>query len=190
MSESDHENRREKYGPYWEKACEDSKQRLVSYALRLSNGRPYDADDLVQETIFRVLFYSRNPEAIRDPVGYLLKTMHNVWIGKWRKENAANIDSLDSSKALQQRPPAVETVGQRTLENNELRDELGVREGPLTPREKLLLRLYFASYKCKEISVILNEDVRLIRSDLNAVKAKVRYRLKRRKKNTSGTARP
>jgi len=34
----------------------------------------------------------------------------------------------------------------------------------------------------KEISTVLNEDIRIIRTDLNALKAKIRYRSKHSKK--------
>jgi RNA polymerase sigma factor (sigma-70 family) len=190
MSESDKKTRREKYGPFWEKACEDSKQRLISYALRLANGRLYDAEDLFQDTVCRALDYSRNPEAISDPLGYLLRMMRNGWISKWRKENTDNVDSLDSNPALQNRAQTVEPTVLRMLENNDLQDEMSAKEGPLTPRESLLLKLYLAGYKCKEMALILSEDVRLTRSDLNAVKSKVRYRLKSGKVKTKGSGQP
>jgi DNA-directed RNA polymerase specialized sigma24 family protein len=107
--------------------------------------------------------------------------MHNTWIDKWKKENTASTDSLDSTKALQIQQPAIESNVLRILENKELKDEMSNKQGPLNPREKLLLKYHLEGFNCKEIADKLNEDVRLTRSDLNAVKAKVRARLAKAK---------
>jgi RNA polymerase sigma factor (sigma-70 family) len=169
------------YALYWTKVCEDFMQRLIAYALRLANGRAYDAEDLVQETICRALVYSKNPEEIKNPLGYLLRIMRNIWITKWRKENTANMESLDTlqnTKTLKNHPTVAPEVF-RILENEELAESLRVLPGPLTTREKLLLGLYLKGYNCKEMGQILNEDARVTRSDLNAVRSKVHQRIKR-----------
>ncbi len=68
----------------------------------------------------------------------------------------------------------------RILENKDLQSAMTVKRGVLTLREKTLLEQYLMDYKCEEIAKNLNEDVRLTRSDLNAVKSKIRYRLKQK----------
>ena len=73
--------------------------------------------------------------------------------------------------------PAIDPDALRILENNELRAEMRANQGPLTSRENLLLRSYLEGYTCKEIAIKWNEDVRRVRSDLNAVRTKVRGRL-------------
>lgn len=177
-------NSRDQHRPFWAQACQDFMQRLIAFALKLANGRNYDADDLVQETFCRALTYSRNPEEIRSPFGYLLIIMHNIWIDKWHKEGKAKTESLDEmlSKETQQKQylsvePAVEPEALRILENDELLAELHANQGPLTPREKLLLALHLEGYTCKEIASELKEDVRLVSTDLNAMRTKVRTRL-------------
>jgi RNA polymerase sigma factor (sigma-70 family) len=179
MTEGEHISN--KHALYWAKACEDSMQRLRAYGLRLANGRSYDADDLVQETVYRTLTYSENPERIRNPLGYLLRTMYHIWITKWHTENTANTESLDelqSKKALKNHP-IVEPDVFRILENKELARKFRALLGSLTTREKKLLELYLEGYKCKEIADKWNEDVRLVSVDLNAVKNKVYQRIKR-----------
>jgi RNA polymerase sigma factor (sigma-70 family) len=171
---------REQYRPFWGNAFEEFDQRLRSYAHRLANGRAYDAEDLVQETACRALIYARNPAEIRNPLSYLLRMMRNVWTDKWARENVANTESLDDLLSTG-RDPVVEPVVQRILESMELQEEMGARQGPLNAREKLLLELHMKGYKTKEIAAELGENVRLTRSDLNAVKAKVRYRIARSK---------
>jgi RNA polymerase sigma factor (sigma-70 family) len=186
MTDDDDGKRRNQYGPFWAKTIEDSNERLMSFARRLSNGRVYDAEDLTQETACRALTYSRNPEEIRNPLSYLLRMMRNIWIDKWAKENTANVESLDDLLSTG-RHPIVEPVAQRLLENEELQHDMSVKQGPLDSREKLLLELYLKGFKCKEIADKLNENVRLTRSDLNAVKAKVRYRLMKAKAKTTAS---
>jgi DNA-directed RNA polymerase specialized sigma24 family protein len=120
--------------------------------------------------------YQKNPEEIKNPLGYLLRTIHNVWTDKWSKEKAANTESLDVFLE-NARPPAVEPEILSILEIEELQKQLTVSQGPLTSREKNLLKFYMEGYKCKDIATMLDEDVRLTRVDLNALKAKIRYRL-------------
>jgi RNA polymerase sigma factor (sigma-70 family) len=188
MTDDDHGGHTQ-YSPFWGKTLEDFHERLMSYARRLANGRVYDAEDLLQETACRTLIYSPNPGTIRNPLSYLLRMMRNIWIDKWARENTANVESLEDL-INSGRHPIVEPVVQRVLENEELRVEMGAKQGPLTPREKLLLELYLRGYKCKDIADKLNENVRLTRSDLNAVKAKVRYRLTKAKAKATTSGRP
>ena len=172
---------------YWANACQESMQRLHTYAMRLANGRSYDAEDLVQETICRALTYSKEPESIRNPLGYLLRMLRSIWITKWHKENTANMKSLDElqSESGLKNYPAVEPDVFRILENEEFALKLKAIPGPLTAREKELLKLYLEAYSCKEMAELLNEDVRVTRYDLNAVKNKLKQRIKRGGKRPS-----
>jgi RNA polymerase sigma factor (sigma-70 family) len=165
---------------FWAKACEEFMPRLTAHALRLENGRVYDAEDLVQATACRALTYVTNPEEIRNPCGYLLSIMRRIWFDKWRNSDAANMTSLDelqSADALKSHP-SVEPNVLEILENRELVQKLTGRQGSLEPREKLLLQFYLEGYKAKEIAEKLNEDVRVVKDDLNRVKSKVRSRLR------------
>jgi RNA polymerase sigma factor (sigma-70 family) len=178
MTDYDHGGDHARHGPFWAKALEDANGRLMSYARRLVNGRVYDAEDLFQETACRALIYSRDPDGIGNPAYYLLRMMHNIWIDKWKKENSANVESLDELLSSA-RHPKVEPVVQQVLETQELQEEINVGQGQLTAREELLLKLHLKGYKSKDIAELLEEDVRVTRTDINAVKAKVRYRLKK-----------
>lgn len=178
MTDDDHGGRRTRHGPFWVKALEDASVLLMAYARRLANGKVYDAEDLFQETACRALTYARDPGGIRNPAYYLLRMMRNIWIDKWAKENSANVESLDDLLGSA-RHPKVEPVVQQVLETQELQEEMNVRQGQLTAREETLLKLHLQGYKTKDIAGRLREDVRVTRTDLNAVKAKVRYRLKK-----------
>lgn len=180
MSDEDLSNSGERYRTYWEKACDQFTPSLISYARRLTNGKIYDAEDLMHDTVCRALIYSRDPTEIRNPLSYLLRTMRNIWLDKRKHENTSNMDSLDDL-LIKNRHPAVEPEVLRVLENEDLEAQMRVGQGPLTTHEKNLLRLYFQGYKCKEIAEKMNMDIYRTRSELNAVKAKVRYRLKKSK---------
>lgn len=182
MPDDDSNNKRNLYCPYLEKAYKDFQKPLFSRARRLANGRLYDAEDLMQETFCRALIYPSDPEEIGNPLGYLLRVMRNVWRDKWVKEQTEITDSLDDlleNGRVRSAEPVVESDIQRILENEELMAKMEVKQGPLNSREKLLLKLHLEGFKCNEIAARLNEDVRLVRSDLNAVRTKVRYRLRK-----------
>jgi RNA polymerase sigma factor (sigma-70 family) len=178
MTDHDHGGDRALHVPFWAQALEDANERLMSYARRLANGRVYDAEDLVQETACRALVYARDPVGVRNPAYYLLRMMRNIWVDKWKKENSANVESLDDLLGSA-RHPKVEPVVQQVLETQELQEEMSVGQGQLTAREELLLKLHLKGYSNKDIAGLLEEDVRVTRTDINAVKAKVRYRLKK-----------
>jgi DNA-directed RNA polymerase specialized sigma24 family protein len=136
--------------------------------------------DLVQETVLRALFYSPNPERIRSPLSYLLTVMRHVWTDKWGHDHTAETESLDHLQDTKRlKHPAIEPDVLRILENEDLLKQLSDKRGPLTPREQLLLTKHLEGYNCAEIAAVLGEDKRLTRSDLNAVRVKVRYRLQK-----------
>lgn len=161
---------------FWARAYEHFHARLNSYARKLTHDKSYDAEDLVQEAICRALMYPKDPREVKNPLGYLMRTVRNIWIDKWARENTANLESLDTL-ANSTYLPSVEPDVLRMLENEELQRAISVKQGPLTRREQLLLKLHLEGYTCGEIADKLKEDVRAIGCDLNAVRSKVRYRL-------------
>jgi len=180
------------YRAFWAQTCKDSYHRLISAARRLAPNNAYEAEDLAQETVCRALTYSKNPKEISNPFGYLLRVMRNVWIDKRVHEHRETTESLDellNSDRARFSEPAIEPDILRILENEELMARMKVMKGPLTKREWLLLKLYLEGFSCEEIAAKLDEDVRLTRSDLNAVRTKVRYRLQNKfKAKTKGSS--
>jgi RNA polymerase sigma factor (sigma-70 family) len=191
MTEAKHSDQRERHQMFWFNACEEFIQILFAYARRLVNGREHDAEDLVQETKYRALAASTDPQKIRKtPQAYLLGIMHHVWVDKWKRENPDNMDRLDDrpSDATQPKRLQVEPFFARILESTEAKERLQPKLGPLTSRERTLLKLYWQGNKCKDIADQLGEDVRITRSDLNAVRNKVNYRLRVRGKKSERSA--
>ena len=174
---------------FWEQIYLEYFRRLCAMARRrLTGGDEAEAEDVVSEAFARAITYARNPEAIAYPLAYLWQIVRNVWLDKLRRENTATMVRLDALDSDQH--PTVPPDALRLLENEELMKTFAVKQGPLTSREKKLLELYLAGYDCAEIAAILKEKVGMTRSDLNAVRTKVRYRLMSGKSKTRGSGRP
>lgn len=172
---------------FWAAAYVEHYKRLYAMARRLlTGGNHAEAEDAVSEAFVRAMTYAKDPEAIANLFAYLWITVKRVWISKCRKEGALNMESLDELLATGQHP-MVDAQALRILETMEFEKALEVRSGPLTPRENQLLELHLRGYSCDEMALLLGEDVRLVRSDLNAVRAKVRYRLTKGRAKTKGS---
>jgi RNA polymerase sigma factor (sigma-70 family) len=164
----------------WAEVCLDFYPQLLATAHALTRDA-VQSQDLVHETVLRFLTYDRDLEKIKAPLPYLLLSMRNVWIDLQRKHNKHNEVSLDdllSSEKLEAKYLLVESDVLRSLENEELAETFWANVGPLTLHENRLLALWFGNYTADEIARALGEDVRVTRYDLNALKAKIRYRLK------------
>lgn len=162
----------------WEDLFITLHKALYSYAVRLTGGRTESVDDLVQDTIVRILRSSHGPTELKSPLAYMLHTMRTVLIDQARKVKHIQISLDDPSVELQNQLPSLEPSTQRDLENKELLDVIRLKSAKLSSRERCLLELMLNGLDCKEISNILNEDVRITRADSNALKAKLKYRLK------------
>ena len=176
MAGNEHPIRRD----YWDEQCEVFTPRLASYANRLTNHRTHDAEDLVHDTYCRALAHLRNPLSIKNPQAYLLRMMRNVWIDRWKKENRANVESLEAPTTRQmvtQKFVVTPTVLQ-SLERQDLKRQFILGRGRLTKRETQLLEMLFAGKTTADIASELCEDVKTIRADVNAMRNKIRYRLK------------
>ncbi len=166
----------------WEELFKNFYERLYSLAARLTHGRTELAEDLVQDTFVRVLRSSYQPTELKAPLGYLFGIMRNILIDQARKAKGFQFESLDDPNVeLQERLPRLEPRIQRELENEEAVLAIRLKSAELSSREKLLLMLMADGNNSKDISAVLNEDIRIIRKDLNALKAKIRYRFKHSK---------
>lgn len=189
MAESDHEY---DHHAYLIKAYDEHRKSLQDRGRRLCNGRHHDAEDLVQETFCRALIYPMNPEEIRNPRGYLLCVMRNLWVTKWKREKGALTESLDvilSNSARQKEHPTVEPEVLRIAKNKELLEQLKQLQGALSGDEKRLLAARLKGQTLEDIAAAADEDEFRTRARWYKLKAKLSRLVKSRIAPTKGTGR-
>jgi RNA polymerase sigma factor (sigma-70 family) len=153
--------------------------------VHLTDGNAAEAEEISSEAFVLAMVYVPYPEAIINLFAYLFDTARHVSFRKRRREQPNRIESLEGLVETG-REPAAESDAERFLETREYEATLRVKRGPLTPREKVLLKLHLKGYTCDEIAALLHESEGATRSDLNAVRSKVRYRLSKGKKVKKG----
>lgn len=165
----------------WIGLIESSYSDLRVMARKLTASDPQPEEDLVQDTILRCLKYAPDLKNIEDPIRYLYRTMRNLLFDRRRKHEVVSLDDPTSSELEKDVSLRIEPRILSLLEEKELIESF--REslrGPLTLEEKELLKLMLEGLDSNEIAEILREDVRLTRYNCNALKAKLRYRVKKK----------
>ena len=163
----------------WEELFLEFYSWMCAYARSLYRGHVDRAEDLVHETILRILKCPRQPGDLTSPRAYVITTMRSAFLDALKKSIRAPLESLDDPQnAGLQKNLVSQSKVQRNLERQELLDAIRQEMARLSPRERRLLELLLEGKSPEEISEILEEDVRIIRVDVNALKSKLRYRLK------------
>jgi len=162
----------------WEDLYVQSYKRLFARACRSTNGNAALAEDFVQETFARGMNSCENPGKLKIPLAYLFRVLRTVAIDHARKESHARLESLDDDDnvELQKELPVRQPTIQRELENEETLNAIRQHPAGLSARERRLFDLVAEGNSCADISETLAEDPRLTRSDLNSLKAKIKYR--------------
>lgn len=185
MKNDNDDDSNNKYGTSWGEIFENLYARLFRYALKFTNGNTYDAEGLVQDTFYRVMFYTDNPATIDNLPAYLATSLRNLWIDKLKKSKKTIIQSIDdpnNREALLNKMPSIEPTVLRDLENQDYQNEIRIALNNLKPLEKNVFILYLQGFNCEEIALKLGENIYLIKYVLNAVRAKIRYRINKQVK--------
>lgn len=178
-----HPEKHKPFRRFWGLVCVVAQHRLTLFARQLVHGDSFEVENLVQDTIYRVLRYPKNPQHISNILGFLFRVMRNRWIDTVKKRSRLVTVSLDDpvdGKALARRLPPVPPEALRNLENQELWSVFQANQRSLTPREKRVITLYICGYGCEEIAAVLGVSVGTIKVELNRVRTKVAARLKNR----------
>jgi len=175
---------------FWAQFCTDYYQPGVDFA-RWRVGNIEDAYDVVQDSAERVLRLLPDPDRIGDRKNYWIKIIqHQCYdLLRRRKVEATRTISRDTpsknadGEEVQPPDPAdpnrnPEMNALINEENETLLSALEMHCTDLTERESDLLALRSAGYTNAEIASMWGEEVNVIRADVNAVMAKIRYRLK------------
>lgn len=148
-----------------------------------------DAEDMVQDAFARLLDSVPDAAGIEDANNYFLKVLQNARIDRSHSRSrlsAENSVSLDASKNEDDEQPIMELRdpargpamdAEIKIDNEKLLRTLESHCADLTKREKNLLALHLQGLSNDQIASAWREDVKIIRVDMNAVVAKIRYRL-------------
>ena len=180
----------------WSVIYEDSqlRKRAISFAERLLPTQDKaDAEDIYQQALVRL--WKIDPCLIDDKVNYLLKTIRNLCYDRysqpWRLSPAITVmdpqrNEEDGELLLMQIPdpkrgPAMDAEIKEQTEKY-LRT-LALYCTDLDERERKLLAYHLCCFTPKEIAAAWGEKADVISADMNAVMAKIRYRVRFMKGN-------
>lgn len=178
----------------WNSFFADQIQRKRGLALAIHILKdPAEAEDVLQDASLSVL----NHPHIEDKPNYFLKTVQHDCISRLRKRsylmlvNATPWDELsneESKEAFMQTEDSVFSceMEEREKENHRLREIVRSCSQKLTDREKELFRSKLEGCSNREIARRRQEDVKVIRKDLNRLMAKMRYRCRQEDKKQRG----
>ena len=179
----------------WNEIFEKLRKPMIRFAeLRLPAQDKVDAEDIYQVAMLKA---SRiDPNRIDDKANYITKIVQNLCYDRrkkpWRPSPALTVllDAQPNEENEELLPMQIpdskrgpELDAQVKEENEEYARTLELHCTDLTEREKELLRLHLRGYTNEEIAARKSEDVKVIRVVLNAIRNKVRYRLRFMKGN-------
>ena len=166
----------------FEKAYTEFFPILFRLALRLCNGNHATASELVQNTFLNIIIRSVDLALIANPLGYLITVLKRRWIDEGRhtrRERESNAYSLDTEGSTKKFVPSVQPAALRKFDNDGLEEKVKRASKRLDPEQKTLLELHLKGLSCKEIARATNLDLEVVKQELNSVRQKIRYQLKK-----------
>jgi RNA polymerase sigma-70 factor, ECF subfamily len=177
----------------WSQVCADHYQPGLDFARRRVENLD-DALDMVQDAVVRLLKYLPDPKLIKVRQNYWLKTIQNSCIDQLRQRQLSGTtavpletahDDDDDETLLFDIPDPGRGPEMSALINEEterLLTELEFHCADFAMRERNLLALHLQGFSNNEIANVCDESVNLIRADMNALLAKIRYRVQHAKR--------
>lgn len=165
---------------FWEHAYMENFPTLCARASRLlTKGNTVDAEETVSEAFARVMRYAVRPEVIENPLSYLWTVVKRVWSTQKVSKDKAMLESLDSMSAdAIDRIAAVSVEPEvlKMLDQDENRNQLKLKLGPLSLQEKQMVDFYLKGYSWSEVADELGVDVKQIQFRWYRFTARQRYR--------------
>ena len=181
----------------WNPVIEDGqlRKRFVNFAeLHLPVQDKADAEDIVQQAVLKVL--NIDPNRIDDKVNYFFKTVQHLCYDRhkrpWRLSpaNTVLLDAPHNEDNDQERAMEIEDKKRGPMLDAEIKEQnanylrtLALNSTDLSAREKELLKMHLCGFDTDEIATAWGEDVKVIRVEMNAVIAKIRYRVRLKRGN-------
>lgn len=177
--------RREKYQAQWEAILLDCYLRLLIFArVFLQNNssdelkRNYQPADLVHYTVARILYYSINPENVKNKLAYQKQVLQNIVTDLIRKAGKIRTNSIDDENYSEAEMPTENPDPLKNVENEKMLKVIAKVSYDLSDLEKQIFNLYLSGYSRKEIAEMINRDIKVVEHKLNAVIIKIKYRIK------------
>lgn len=180
----------------WDPIFEDVllRKRYIKFAeLHLPVEDKADAEDIVQQAILKVM--NIDPNRIDDKVNYLLKAVQRLCYDRYKRRrlspaNTVQLDAPANEENDQERAMEIRDPKRGPMLDAEIKEQnanylriLAENSTDLSDREKDLLTMHLCGFDTEEIAAALSEDVKVIRAEMNAVIAKIRYRVRLKKGN-------
>jgi len=162
--------------PEFTQALTKNAEYLKPVAITLTHD-PQDANDLLQETIFRALAHSDKYSIGTNLKAWLYIIMRNVFINDFRKRVKRNVIPDYSAEDLlfNSAQTATANTAISTIRIKEIQAAIAKLPGIL----KAPFVLYFEGFKYKEISNMLDEPLGTIKSRIHFARKLLRAQVER-----------
>ncbi len=180
-SEDDHlreeEEKRRKEEEKYKELC----RQLKPFALSLTKSVE-DAQELIQETLYRGLRYKKGFEGVEDVLAYLFIVMKHVALNKKKKAEKAlqqqSFDDEETGEELRDKTLFLPADQQQILEDQEFIKRVLIHAGDLNDSEKKILVMWLKNRSYEDMAVGLGISLARVKFRIGRLKAKLRYRLR------------
>ena len=152
---------------FWEQTYTRHFQKLCTRAShKLTRGRMAEAEDIVSDTLMRVMLTKDNATEITYPLQYLWTAVQRAWFSQQARREAVNTAQLEdlTMKTLEKIPSLrLEPKVLETLERADAHHAMLCQFGPMSIQERTLVEMRAEGCSFTEIAAELGEDLKTTR---------------------------
>lgn len=152
---------------FWEQTYSRHFQKLCSRASRkLTRGHMAEAEDIVSDTLMKVMLTKDNVTEITYPLQYLWTAVRHAWFSQQARPEAVNTAQLEdlTMKTLEKLPSMqVAPKALETLAREDTRQALMSGFGPMSLQERTIVEMHLDGYSFAEIADKLGESLKTTR---------------------------
>lgn len=152
---------------FWEETYTRHFQKLCSRASRkLTRGRMAEAEDIVSDTLMRVMLTKDNATEITYPLQYLWTAVQRAWFSQQARSKAVKTAQLEdlTMKTLEKLPSLkLQPKVFETLDREDARHALMCGFGPMSIQERTIVEMRLEGYSFAEIADKLGENIKTTR---------------------------
>lgn len=152
---------------FWEETYTRTFQKLCARASRkLTRGRMAEAEDIVSDTIMKVMLTKDNASEINHPLQYLWIAVKHAWFSQQARLDVVNTAQLEdiNMKTLEKLPSVkLEPKVLETLESENALYAMKCKLGPMSLKERTMVEMRVEGHSFSEIAEELGEDLKTTR---------------------------